>query len=367
MARERGYLAPKPAIPSDSGKMLPRFTPWLILVASASVVCGISAALTVPTRVGGRGELNLPAVIVGTAVSYAAWMYLASRHIEGVRRAKDRLMSIVMSSAFVLALLPLVSLAVTAVMGGAARLDSDFFTHSMRNVVGSGGGALAAIIGTVLITGAATLMSVPIGLLSAIYLVEYGRGRVARAMTLLVDVMTGIPSIVAGLFAFALFALLTGDPGIRSGFGGAVALAILMIPVVVRGTEAMLRLVPNELREAALALGVAPWRVIVRIVLPTAAAGIVSSVMIAISRVIGETAPLLIISGFSTSINTDLFDGRMMTLPVLVYTQYMNQGNPAQAYIDRAWAGALTLIITVAMLNVIARLIARILAPARAR
>lgn len=283
------------------------------------------------------------------------------------RQRVDRMMTVLVSAAFVLALLPLVSLVITTVVNGLPRFDVAFFTESMRNVVGAGGGALAAIVGTLLITGMAVLISVPIGLMTAVYLVEYGTGRLAKAVTFLVDVMTGIPSIVAGLFAYALLSLVTGEPGYRSGFGGSVALSLLMIPVVVRSIEEMLRLVPGELREASLALGVPKWRTVVKVVLPTAIAGIVTGVMISIARVIGETAPLLLIAGATASMNYHLFADRMMTLPVFVYTQYMNQGRDAQAYIDRAWTGALTLILIVALLNIVARLIARITAPKGAR
>ncbi|MFM6974304.1 MAG: PstA family ABC transporter permease, partial [Agromyces sp.] len=164
----------------------------------------------------------------------------------------------------------------------------------------------------------------------------------------------------------ALFALFLG-PGIRLGVMGSVALSLLMIPVVVRSTEEMLRLVPGELREASLALGVPKWRTIVKVVLPTAVAGIVTGVMISISRVIGETAPLLLVAGATASMNYNLFSERMMTLPVFVYTQYMNQGTDTQAYIDRAWTGALTLILIVAVLNVAARIVAKIAAPKGAR
>jgi phosphate transport system permease protein len=220
--------------------------------------------------------------------------------------------------------------------------------------VGAGGGAVHALVGTLEVTGMATLMSVPIGLFTAIYLVEYGRGNLARAITFLVDVMTGIPSIVAGLFAFALFALIFHDPGIRFGFGGAVALS-------------MLKLVPNELREAAYALGVPKWLTVVKVVLPTSIAGITTGIMLSIARVIGETAPLLIIAGFTQSMNYDLFSERMMTLPVFVYTQYQNPGTDAGAYLDRAWAGALTLIVIVMVLNLVARLVAKLFAPKTSR
>ncbi|MET3801830.1 phosphate ABC transporter permease subunit PstA [Clavibacter michiganensis] len=166
--------------------------------------------------------------------------------------------------------------------------------------------------------------------MAAIYLVEYGRGRLARAITFFVDVMTGIPSIVAGLFAYALLVIFLG-PGIRLGFGGALALSVLMIPVVVRSAEEMLKLVPNELREASYALGVPKWLTIVKIVLPTSLAGIVTGVMLAIARVIGETAPLLIVAGFTQSMNYNPFQDQMMTLPVFVFRQYADQGSDAFA------------------------------------
>ena len=192
--------------------------------------------------------------------------------------------------------------------------------------MGEGGGAYHAIVGTLIITGLAALISVPIGLMTAIYLVEYGTGKLKRAITFLVDVMTGIPSIVAGLFAYALFAVFFG-PGVRLGIGGAVALSVLMIPVVVRSSEEILKLVPNELREASLALGVPRWRTIVKVVLPTAAAGLGTGVTLAIARVIGETAPLLVIVGITNGTNFNPFDGRMATLPVFATTS-----SPSRAF-----------------------------------
>jgi phosphate transport system permease protein len=216
------------------------------------------------------------------------------------------------------------------------------------------------------ITGVATLIAVPIGILAAIYLVEYGRGPLARGITFLVDVMTGIPSIVAGLFAYAMFSLVFGQ-GVRMGFAGSVALAVLMIPVVVRACEELLKLVPNELREASFALGVPKWLTVVKIVLPTAIAGIVTGIMLAIARVIGETAPLLITAGITQSMNYNLFDERMASLPVYVFNSYDSQGTDAAAYLDRAWAGALVLILIVMILNLLARLVAKIFAPSAGR
>jgi phosphate transport system permease protein len=343
---------------------LPRFSALGLFIASWAAVGGLFAILWLSDTMT---EFSLVGTVFFGTVLYAVLIFAVSSVVEGGRKAKDRLVTALVTTAFVIALLPLVSLLSTVVGSGLARFDLTFFTYSMRNVVGEGGGALHAIVGTLEVTGMATLMSVPIGLFTAIYLVEYGRGALARAITFLVDVMTGIPSIVAGLFAFALFALLFSDPGVRFGFGGAVALSVLMIPVVVRSSEEMLKLVPNELREASYALGVPKWLTISKVVLPTSIAGITTGVMLSIARVIGETAPLLIIAGFTQSMNYDLLSERMMTLPVFVYTQYANPGSDVGAYLDRAWAGALTLILIVMALNLVARLVAKLFAPKMSR
>jgi phosphate transport system permease protein len=347
-----------PAMRLTSGR-LPKWAPWAVLAGSAAVSLIFFGVLAIASG----SELSFAGVAIVTALAYLVLITVISSVVEGRRKGVDRLVTGVVATAFLLAMVPLVSVAWTVLVNGIAGLSAEFFTSSMRNVVGEGGGALHAIVGTLLITLAAAVISIPIGLFTAIYLVEYGAGkRLAQGITFLVDVMTGIPSIVAGLFAYALFALFLG-PGIRMGIMGSVALAVLMIPVVVRSSEEMLRLVPNELREAAYALGVPKWLTIVKIVLPTSIAGITTGIMLSISRVIGETAPLLLTAGVTASMNYNLFEGRMMTLPVFAYSQYMNQGIPAQAYIDRAWAAALVLIVIVMALNLIARLVAKIFAP----
>jgi phosphate transport system permease protein len=288
---------------------------------------------------------------------------LAPRTPMWRRRAVDRLATVLVTGAFVLALLPLVSILWTVVSKGAPALSPEFFTYSMRNVVGEGGGIYHALIGTLLVTAAATVISVPIGLLTAIFLVEYGEGRrLAGWIRFLVDVMTGIPSIVAGLFAYALFVVFFGE-GVRMGFGGAVALSVLMIPVVVRSCEEMLKLVPNELREAAYALGVPKWRTVLKVVLPTSIAGIVTGITLAIARVIGETAPLLVIAGLSDSVNFDLFHDRMATLPVFAYSAVSSPGVPPGPSIDRAWGAALVLLLIVMLLNLVARLVSYLFSP----
>ncbi len=348
-----------PMANSLSAGRLPRWAPWAILGASIAVFVIIFAIMATAT---GQPLNIVGAILLGTIV-FNIVVYVVSVLVEGRRKATDRFVTSLVSTAFIIALLPLISLLFTVVTNGSARFDLTYFTQSMRNVVGEGGGALHALVGTLLITGMATLISVPVGLLTSIYLVEYGRGTLAKAITFFVDVMTGIPSIVAGLFAYAFFSLIFDEPGIRFGFGGAIALSLLMVPVVVRSSEEMLRIVPNELREASYALGVPKWLTILRVVIPTSLAGITTGVTLAIARVIGETAPLLIIAGFTTSMNYDIFDGRIMTLPVFVYNQYASPGTDAGLYLERAWTGALTLIIIVMALNLIARLIARAFSP----
>jgi phosphate transport system permease protein len=331
-----------------TGGTLPDWGPWAVIAASAVFVGAVLAAV----------GFKVAPWLVFTAILSGAVIYGWSRAVEGRRKATDRGVTFLVSTAFLIAVAPLLSLLYTVVDRGLARFDSDFFSISMRGVVGAGGGAYHAVLGTLIITALATLISVPIGVMTAIYLQEYGAGRLRRWVTFFVDVMTGIPSIVAGLFAYALFAIFLG-PGVRLGVIGAVALSVLMIPIVVRSTEEMLRVVPNHLREAAYALGVSKWKTIVRIVLPTAMAGIVTGVMLAIARIIGETAPLLITTGVVTSVNGDPFNGRMMNLAVFAFSQYKSPGVPPEPYFDRAWSAALALILIVMVLNLLARLLYR--------
>lgn len=342
--------------------LLGKRTPWYVLIG---VIVVVAIGFWLIGQADG-GDFNIVGVVLVSAIIYMITIYVLSLLIEGNRKAKDRLVTALVGSAFVVALLPLISLLFTVLTKGAARFDLEFFTYSMRNVVGEGGGIVHAIVGTLLMTLTAAIISVPIGLLAAIYLVEYGRGPLARAITFFVDVMTGIPSIVAGLFAYSVFAIFFG-PGIKLGIAGAIALSVLMIPIVVRSCEDMLKLVPNELREASFALGVPKWLTVMKVVLPTSIAGIMTGVTLAIARVIGETAPLLVAAGFTNNLNYNLFEGRMQSLPVLVYNQYVSQGSVPQHYIDRAWAGALTLILIVMLLNLIARLIAKYFAPKTGR
>jgi phosphate transport system permease protein len=304
------------------------------------------------------GGFTIVLLFVLTFVLALPTGYIWSRLTEGRREAKDRLVTLGIAAGFGIAIAPLISLLYEVVKRGATRFDGSFFTESSRGVIGAGGGAEHAIVGTLMITGVATLISVPIGIMAAVYLNEYGTGRLRRALTFFVDVMTGIPSIVAGLFAYALFALFLG-PGIRLGVIGSVALSVLMIPIVIRTSEEILKIVPNHLREAAYALGTPKWKVVTRIVLPTALAGLVTGVMLAVARVIGETAPLLVTTGVIDSVNSDPFNGRMQNLAVYAYSEYKDPGVDVQASYDKAWAAALTLIVLVMLLSLLARWVYR--------
>jgi phosphate transport system permease protein len=236
---------------------------------------------------------------------------------------------------------------------GINALNWGFLTDTPPgNPSDAGGGFVNGIIGSFEIVGMATLLSLPLGIGCAIYLNQYATGRIAAVLRLVTDVMLGIPTIVTGAFVYALWVVEFGF----SGFAGAIALALVMVPLIVRATEEMLRLVPRDIKEASLALGVTQSRTIMSVLLPTARAGIITGVMLAIARAMGETAPLLL-----TTLGNDLFvetnpSQRMSTLSLQIFGSATGGFVNAQ---DRAWAGALTLIAIVLALTIIARLVAR--------
>jgi phosphate transport system permease protein len=344
-------LQARPLANSLTAGKLPRAAPWAVLAASLAVCLGTGAFLALSTDEEFNWILSL---IAGVALFVLA-NWLISRLVEGARQATDRLVTSLVTAAFVLALIPLIWLTLTVVADGLPTLfNGTFLTHSMRNVVGEGGGALHAIIGSLEQVGLATLIGAPIGVLTAIYLVEYGRGALARAVSFMVDILTGVPSIVAALFIYAVWVTTFGFQ--RVGFAVALSLVLLMVPVVVRSTEEMLKLVPNELREASYALGVPKWKTIARIVIPTAFSGIVTGVLLGLARIMGETAPLLILGPYTKNIATNLFSGNMATLPTMINQDRVEALQPA---LDRVWGAALTLILLILLLNVVGRIIAR--------
>jgi phosphate transport system permease protein len=277
--------------------------------------------------------------------------------IHGRRAITNRLATIAMYAAFLIAIIPLGLVLYYTIGKGLGRFSYQFLTHSMAGVgpLDADGGIYHAIVGTIEQVGIAAVISVPLGLLVAIYLNEYAsKGIMSTLVRLLVDVMTGIPSIVAGLFVLAFWVL--GLHEGFSGFAGSLALAILMLPVVTRSSEEMLRLVPNSLREAAYALGIPKWKVILSIIVPTARTGITTGIMLAIARVTGETAPLLMTVFGSQFIHTNPFHGSQESLPLYIFSQ---AGSAFKVDIDRAWAAAMTLILIVVLLYVVARLLTR--------
>jgi phosphate transport system permease protein len=338
------------------GARLPKWGPYAIAAGSVAVAIGIGLGAGLDSKV----QWGLIAAILFVVGTYG----IAAR-VEGRRQAKDRVATSFVWVAFLIALIPLVSLVWSTVSRGTKVLDVYFLTHSMGLTADSepGGGIYHAILGSLEQVGLATVIAAPIGVLTAIYLVEYGRGNLARAVTFFVDVMTGIPSIVAGLFILSIMLMFEMQP---FGFAGSMALAILMMPVVVRSTEEMLKLVPNELREASLALGIPKWRTILKVVLPTSLGGITTGVMLAVARIAGETAPVLLLVWGNSLINPNPFEGAQQSLPLYIYQQYANSAGSGAAY-DRAWAASLTLIAFVMILNLLARGIARWKAPKTGR
>jgi phosphate transport system permease protein len=339
------------------GASLPKWFPFALVAASIAVAVAIGLGAGLQSKVQ-WGLIAALLAVLGT--------YVVSARVEGRRQAKDRIATSLVWVCFLVAVIPLASLIWATVKRGAKVLDGYFLTHSMAGVsdIQPGGGIYHALLGTLEQVGLATLIAVPIGVLTAIYLVEYGRGRLAKAVTFFVDVMTGIPSIVAGLFVLSFWILILKMG--YSGFAGSLALSILMMPVVVRSTEEMLKLVPNELREASLALGVPKWRTILKVVLPTSIGGIATGVMLSIARITGETAPVLLLVWGTNFINSNPFSDPQASLPLYIYQQYANSSGSGAAY-DRAWAAALTLIAFVMILNLVARGIARWKAPKTGR
>ena len=279
--------------------------------------------------------------------------------ISTSRKVKNGVAKGLFWASFLIAMVPLVWVLYTVVSRGfKAILSVDWWNNSLAGVLPDefAGGVYHAIYGTIVQAAVAAVLAVPLGIFAAIYLVEYGRGAFARVTTYMVDILAGVPSIVAALFIFALWIATLGFP--QSAFAVSLALVLLMLPVVVRNTEEMLKLVPDELREASFALGIPKWKTIARVVVPTALPGIISGILLALARVIGETAPVLVLVGYARSINMDIFEGNMASLPLLIYTELIN---PEEAGRLRVWGAALTLILLVALMYVGAAFVNRFL------
>jgi len=271
----------------------------------------------------------------------------------GWRRTKNRVATILMVVSFVLVVIPLVFVLYTVIARGISVISWSFLTSPIppQVVPADVGGIGPAILGTIEITALATAMAVPLGVLGAIYLNEYGgKGVLARLIGLMADVMTGVPSIVMGLFLFSIWVLHFGF----SGFAGSLALACLMLPVVIRSTDEMLKLVPNPLREGSYALGATKARVTTTVVLPAAIGGIVSGALLAVARAAGETAPLLFTILTVTTANPNVFSGPNTAIPSQIFA---NATSPYVGAQGRAWGAALTLIVIAFVLMIVARLV----------
>jgi phosphate transport system permease protein len=295
---------------------------------------------------------------------------LKARGFTGVsrrRRAADAVATVLVTAAVAVALGPLIWLLYSVVARGLSAVKSTvWWTHSQADMTAfiAGGGAYHAIVGTVLQGLVCAAISIPIGVFVAIYLVEYaGDSAMGRVTSFMVDILTGVPSIVAALFIYALFIATLGFP--RSGFAVSLALVLLMIPVIVRTTEEMLQIVPVELREASYALGVPTWRTITKIVLPAGMSGIITGILLSLARVMGETAPLLILVGYSQAMNFNIFSGFMGSLPGMMYDQNSAGAGTIPIPTNRLWGAALTLIALIAVINLVARVVSRVFAPER--
>ena len=271
----------------------------------------------------------------------------------GWRTIKNRMMSALLLLSFLVVMIPLGMVLSAVVSRGGKVMGWSFLTHDIAAIERRpGGGVGPAIVGTLVITGLATLLATPLGIMGAVFLNEYsGKGPFGKVVRFMANVMTGVPSVVMGLFIYVIFTLTFK----QRGLGGALALACLMLPIIIRTTEEMLKLVPNYLREASLALGASKARTIVTVVLPAALPGIVSGVLLAVARAAGETAPLLFTIGAAKSLQINPFANEAMTaLPLQIYSNANSAFPDAQA---RGWGAALTLLLLSFLFTLIARLV----------
>lgn len=294
-----------------------------------------------------------PGFLLVWYVLFVVMYGMITGQVHGRLVARDRMATVTMVTAGVCTIVPLVLIIVYTVQRGLEALYGGFFTQTLETTgpldPPRTGGALHAIIGTLEQVGIAIVLSVPLGILTAVFLNEVG-GRLARPVRFIIDAMSGLPSIVAGLFIYAIWVIAFGF----SGFAAALALAVLMLPTVTRTSEEMLRLVPDGLREASLALGAPQWRTVLRVVLPTARVGIVTAVILGTARAVGETAPVLLTALGSSVLNVSPFSGNQDDLPLFVYNQIRSSQD---AQIARAWTGAMILIVLVLILFTLARII----------
>jgi phosphate transport system permease protein len=353
LVEARSQIADAPA----SAVRRVRLRTWTLTDAAliaASAISGLSFTWLLFQLTPLQGAFGF---VVCGYVSFAFVYWLVIRDVEGPLHATDKLTTVLIGGAAVTVIIPLGVIVVFVTAKGLKALRPEFFTSTLASVGAieartGGGGALHALVGTLQQITIAFLVSVPLALMVAIFLNEVG-GRFVRPVRFVVDAMSGVPSIVAGLFIYAVWILPAGG---FSGFGAGLALSVLMLPTVIRTSEEMLRIVPDGLREASLALGAPEWRTVLGVVLPTARAGLVTAAILGVARAVGETAPLIMTSFGSSLLNLNPFDGPQSSLPIFIYRLI---SSPEDSQKDLAWTGALLLITTVLVLFTLARLLGR--------
>jgi phosphate transport system permease protein len=326
---------------------------------------------SIAQRLATAGILALAAVLAGAAIEFsglsgklgfaAAYFFFASLlifvqqlRLRDLAAAKDSLLSSFAFLAMTITLIPIVSIVSTVFLKGYKGIHFGMFTNDMTqasvNDPVTSGGLLHALVGTILMVGGALIVSFPIGLLTALYLTEI-KGKLARPIKFLVQAMSGVPSIVAGLFILSILVIPVTQE--LTGLMGSLALSILMIPTIARTAEEMLLLIPNDLREAGVALGATQWRTVSGVVVPAAKSGLVTAVILGIARIIGETAPILLVSGGADALNFNPASGPMGSLPFYIWKAFLT-GGTEEAY-ARAWGGMLILLILIMVLFGLAR------------
>jgi len=330
--------------------------PWGTSIAQRMATAGILALAGV--LAAGAIEFTGLSGKLGFAAAYfffaSLLIFLQQLTLRDLAAAKDSLLSSFAFLAMTLTLIPIVSIVMTVVLKGYKGIHFGMFANDMTmasvNDPVQSGGLLHALVGTIIMVGVALIFSFPIGLLTALYLTEI-RGKLTRPIKFLVQAMSGVPSIVAGLFILSILVIPVTQE--LTGLMGSLALSILMIPTIARTAEEMLRLIPNELREAGVALGATQWRTVSGVVVPAAKSGLVTAVILGIARIIGETAPLLLVSGGADALNLNPTTGPMGSLPFYIWKAFLT-GGTEEAY-ARAWGGMLILLILIVVLFGLAR------------
>lgn len=331
-------------------------TPWgtsmahRMATASLLVLAGVLAGAAIELT-GLSGKLGFAAAYFFFA---SLLIFVQQLRLRDLAAAKDSLLSSFALLAMTMTLIPIVSIVSTVVLKGYKGIHFGMFTNDMTqasvNDQVQAGGLLHALVGTIIMVGGALIVSFPIGLLTALYLTEI-RGKLARPIKFLVQAMSGVPSIVAGLFILSILVIPVTQE--LTGLMGSLALSILMIPTIARTAEEMLLLIPNELREAGVALGATQWRTVSGVVVPAAKSGLVTAVILGIARIIGETAPILLVSGGADALNFNPMSGPMGSLPFYIWKAFLT-GGTEEAY-ARAWGGMLILLILIMVLFGLAR------------